>query len=368
MSEFIYVMQSGDGYCKIGRSSNLEARRAAIQNGNPHKVTILDYIETNAPSHDEGFLLKKFKKYRMQGEWFDLPQEYQKDTSWLHNIPKSPNEPEKSRRSYTTLELSKEQIEHVAVEICERGEKLTQKALALSLGCSSLKIFKFFQNSSSSWSTFKENYQPQENQNEASKLNLKLSKEQIEHVAVEICERGEELTQKALALSLGCPNSKISQFFQNPNSSWSTFKTFYQPPGTYCKTPSASSRTPSVTFSDIELASQKIIDNGENLTKGALAKECNVSEGTIRSFFENPNRDWRKHKRQFMPRDYVSEERIWYGIKVVLESGELLTYKAISNVIDAKPTAVREYLVQNGINWKHFRLEVQPDWFIRRGG
>jgi hypothetical protein len=63
-----------------------------------------------------------------------------------------------------------------------------------------------------------------------------------------------------------------------------------------------------------------------------------------------------------MTQDHIlDEERIYYGLKVVLESGERLTHGAIGKVINAKREAVQKYFSQNGVDWKYFRAGSAPE-------
>lgn len=64
----IYFMQSGNGSIKIGYSTNIEARVSLLQSGNPEILKILRVFPGNIFS--EILLQKKFKEYKIHGEWF----------------------------------------------------------------------------------------------------------------------------------------------------------------------------------------------------------------------------------------------------------------------------------------------------------
>lgn len=71
----VYILRGGE-YTKIGVASDIESRLKRLQTGNPFKLEVLfitDLIK-NAPSL-ESFLLNKYKKKAMQGEWFKFSEE-----------------------------------------------------------------------------------------------------------------------------------------------------------------------------------------------------------------------------------------------------------------------------------------------------
>lgn len=58
---------------KIGRTSNLEKRFAAIQGMNSTKLSIFTFIDTIMPNSLELSLHRLFNKYHVRGEWFNIP-------------------------------------------------------------------------------------------------------------------------------------------------------------------------------------------------------------------------------------------------------------------------------------------------------
>lgn len=72
----IYLIKESDtNYYKIGFTNKLiEMRIKELQTGNPHKITLIDYYETNHKKLEQ-FIHGKFRKFKVMGEWFDLPLE-----------------------------------------------------------------------------------------------------------------------------------------------------------------------------------------------------------------------------------------------------------------------------------------------------
>lgn len=70
----IYLITvEGQNYCKIGFTSNVEKRLSAIQTSNPFKCTV-KYVITGDVSREKS-LHERFKKYRLNGEWFSFNEE-----------------------------------------------------------------------------------------------------------------------------------------------------------------------------------------------------------------------------------------------------------------------------------------------------
>jgi hypothetical protein len=72
----IYLIKENDtNYYKIGVTKQpIYNRIKQLQTGNAHQITLVDFYET-AYKKVEKFLHGKFKKYKVGGEWFDLPLE-----------------------------------------------------------------------------------------------------------------------------------------------------------------------------------------------------------------------------------------------------------------------------------------------------
>jgi hypothetical protein len=69
---FVYLLGSPEGYCKIGRTINLQSRLHSIGLQLPFKVELLHTIKVSDPVKAERFLHKKFADCRTNGEWFLL--------------------------------------------------------------------------------------------------------------------------------------------------------------------------------------------------------------------------------------------------------------------------------------------------------
>ena len=69
----VYFITSGDGYCKIGRSTNPASRLSALQSGTAQRLHLHHKIMTDNEAKCETFLHKALRHYRTRGEWFDLP-------------------------------------------------------------------------------------------------------------------------------------------------------------------------------------------------------------------------------------------------------------------------------------------------------
>lgn len=69
----VYFIQSGNGPIKIGWSNGIEQRLATLQMGNPEKLTILRQFRGDI--WEEKALQRKFKNFKIHGEWFTPTQE-----------------------------------------------------------------------------------------------------------------------------------------------------------------------------------------------------------------------------------------------------------------------------------------------------
>lgn len=67
----IYFIASESGQVKIGYSdNNVEGRLMSLQTASPFKLSILKTI--NGDHIQEKLIHKKFRKYRIRGEWFNI--------------------------------------------------------------------------------------------------------------------------------------------------------------------------------------------------------------------------------------------------------------------------------------------------------
>jgi hypothetical protein len=72
-ASFVYIIGEMETiYVKIGHTTNLKARLSGVQVGNPRKLRILS--AWHGTESDEVGFHSMFRRYRREGEWFDLPE------------------------------------------------------------------------------------------------------------------------------------------------------------------------------------------------------------------------------------------------------------------------------------------------------
>lgn len=69
---YVYLLESGGVY-KIGRAKVVDNRIKQIQPKLPHPVELLHTIPCENMAHAEASLHAKYKDFRLNGEWFNLP-------------------------------------------------------------------------------------------------------------------------------------------------------------------------------------------------------------------------------------------------------------------------------------------------------
>lgn len=71
---YIYIVHAaGSHFIKIGYAADVYARKAELQVGCPYPLRILYIQPTSNALIDEGKLHERFARYRLRGEWFELP-------------------------------------------------------------------------------------------------------------------------------------------------------------------------------------------------------------------------------------------------------------------------------------------------------
>lgn len=71
MKEHVYLIGSGNGLYKIGRTNNLVTRLATLQTGNPERLMAWS-VQTDYPKVMEAELHRLNAQHRIRGEWFKL--------------------------------------------------------------------------------------------------------------------------------------------------------------------------------------------------------------------------------------------------------------------------------------------------------
>ncbi len=82
---FIYMIEC-QGFIKIGVASNVQDRLATMQTGCPFKLVLLTSFVSPKPYEEEEWIHALLDEYRVQGEWFKLPeamiQHLLRDRAW----------------------------------------------------------------------------------------------------------------------------------------------------------------------------------------------------------------------------------------------------------------------------------------------
>lgn len=71
---FIYIIGCS-GFIKIGFAKNPEKRLASLQTGSPAELILHASFETEHPKIHEKMIHRRFRRFRVRGEWFDVPLE-----------------------------------------------------------------------------------------------------------------------------------------------------------------------------------------------------------------------------------------------------------------------------------------------------
>lgn len=67
---FVYVMESGVGFCKIGFAKDVESRKMFIQSEMGINITRTHKFNSSSPRHDEQKIHKMLSTNRLFREWF----------------------------------------------------------------------------------------------------------------------------------------------------------------------------------------------------------------------------------------------------------------------------------------------------------
>ncbi len=70
---YIYLIGCGK-FTKVGFSADIDKRLALMQSGNPHELVLLKAWLVTSPEMTEECLHAQFEKYRVRGEWFNIPE------------------------------------------------------------------------------------------------------------------------------------------------------------------------------------------------------------------------------------------------------------------------------------------------------
>ncbi len=68
---YVYFISDGS-FCKIGVASNIKRRLGLLQTGNPNELVVIHSIYSKCPYVLEEELHKKYRKYHIRGEWYDI--------------------------------------------------------------------------------------------------------------------------------------------------------------------------------------------------------------------------------------------------------------------------------------------------------
>lgn len=113
-SGYLYVVKPKyrDGPFKIGISNSLEKRLEALQTAHYEELEVLIVLETENPRELEKSLHKRFRNYRIRGEWFAANRELYEallalpgifTPLWLRDVGMLPNRPWHAAHAPTEL-------------------------------------------------------------------------------------------------------------------------------------------------------------------------------------------------------------------------------------------------------------------------
>ena len=72
----VYVVKHEHGYVKIGEAQNPTNRLSSLQIGSPYRLSLFTVIEIGGDSPAvESTLHEIYRRHRIRGEWFDLPDD-----------------------------------------------------------------------------------------------------------------------------------------------------------------------------------------------------------------------------------------------------------------------------------------------------
>lgn len=86
IKEYVYLLSS-NGNTKIGRTKNPKERKKSISKMSGSAIDNFEYFEVEKSSKVESYLHKKYKNYRVNGEWFLIDtKQYADIKDYLGNI------------------------------------------------------------------------------------------------------------------------------------------------------------------------------------------------------------------------------------------------------------------------------------------
>lgn len=83
---YVYLIKHDSDY-KIGKASNLDRRIKQISPVMPKPLNCICAIKTNKPHSLEKKLHEKYAEYRLNGEWFSLPDDAVEEIIEISNVP-----------------------------------------------------------------------------------------------------------------------------------------------------------------------------------------------------------------------------------------------------------------------------------------
>lgn len=84
--QYVYLVQSGDDYFKIGIANDPKSRLAQLQTGNPIKLQLVSCYAFEDATPVEKALHQKYSEFRVNGEWFTFDYNPRSDFSLVCDL------------------------------------------------------------------------------------------------------------------------------------------------------------------------------------------------------------------------------------------------------------------------------------------